>query len=57
MTFHQFVARVGGGGVIVSNAQIIGRVGGLAVALGIGAAVAATPWLASASITGTWGAW
>ena len=32
----------------VGHATVIGRVGGLAVALGIGAALAATPWTASA---------
>jgi hypothetical protein len=35
-------------GTLVSNTQVIGRVGALAVALGIGTALAATPWMASA---------
>ncbi|MGH3971299.1 MAG: hypothetical protein ACRDTV_25160, partial [Mycobacterium sp.] len=32
----------------MSNAKCVSQVGGLAVGLGIGAAVAATPWVASA---------
>src|SRR6478609_2269175 len=36
------------GETTVGDARYIGRVGGLAVALGIGAGLAATPWAASA---------